>query len=115
MRRALQKLNGERLKFKATVKRFGAKNNYFGPPIITILLVDISLADTNQIVTNHLWLTMGKTLDKLKLEPGDTIEFEARVGEYLKGYSNNSGDVDHRRLDYKLFRPTKFKKLVDKS
>jgi hypothetical protein len=55
-----------------------------------------------------------KQLKELNLKPGDKIEFEARVAEYVKGYQGNRRYVDDRppvTVDYKLSHGTKFRKV----
>jgi hypothetical protein len=111
MRDQLALIDGERLRFKATVERFGTKPSFRGGPKPTMLVRDVKLLTTEQLVTDHLWFTVGKTIDQLYLCPGDQIEFDARVGKYLKGYVSWRDGIDERELDYKLTRPTNFKLL----
>jgi hypothetical protein len=47
----------------------------------------------------------------LNLSVGDKIQFDARVGEYVKGYVNWREQIDERTIDYKLNYQTKFIKL----
>jgi hypothetical protein len=53
--------------------------------------------------------TPEKQLDKLKLNEGDIIRFDARVTRYWKGYVHR--DEDNRELDYRLSFPSKFIKI----
>lgn len=108
MRKNLGNINGSRTRFRATVKRFGSKKNYHGYPEPTILLIDVAFAETDKQASDHIWFTVGTTIKKLGLKPGDVVEFDARVGEYIKGYVNRREYIDNRTLDYKLNRPTKF-------
>jgi hypothetical protein len=48
----------------------------------------------------------------LELQPGDIVEFDARVGDYVQGYVNNREYIDERILDYKLNRPTRFEPIA---
>jgi hypothetical protein len=50
---------------------------------------------------------VGKTSEALALNGGDTVEFNARIDDYEKGYVNWRQGIDDRRRDYKLSRPTK--------
>jgi hypothetical protein len=111
MREQLESVNGNRMRFRATVKRFGTKKNYHGYPEPTILLKNVTFVDNGSVATDHIWFTVGKTLAKLMLKPGEIVEFDARVGEYIKGYVNHREYIDEREIDYKLNRPTKFSKL----
>jgi hypothetical protein len=108
MRNQLKPHEGERMAFIAVVERFGAKTNYHGYSDDTMLLKDIRFAGTGELATGHLWFTVGKSMEKLKLAIGDRIQFEARISEYSKGYVNRRGGIDNRKTDYKLSRPTKF-------
>lgn len=70
--------------------------------------------DNNEFATNHIWFTVGKTIENLNLETGDIIEFDARITDYEKGYVNHRNFIDNRKMDYKLSRPTKFEKISSK-
>jgi hypothetical protein len=112
MREALKEREGKRGRFTGTVKRFGTKPAYKGPPIVTLLLVDVrDEADT--LVTDHLWFVVRKQLKDLNAQPGDKIEFVARVKPYVKGYRGRREDYDLPpvSLDYKLSHGTQFKKV----
>jgi len=113
MRNELKKANRKRLTFSAIVDRFGNKRNWHGFPEKTILLKDVRFADTKQLATDHIWFTLGKTIEAMELKEGDEILFDARIGNYIKGYVNYRDYTDDRVLDYNLNRPTKFKKLND--
>ena len=105
MRRKLKKHLGRRLRFTATVERFGTKNHYIYDNVKTILLKNICLGKTQ--ICEHLWFACGKWSQHLK--EGDTFSFDARVGSYEKGYKGYRDDVYDRPIqtDYRLERPTK--------
>lgn len=113
MRQELKKLHKVRARFRATVVRFGSKKAYKGPDLITLLVHDVYITKTNQLMADHLWFTIGKTFDDLKLKPGDIIEFDARVTQYKKGYRGRRDDGDYYddrpapSIDYRLSFPTK--------
>lgn len=105
-RESLRVLNGQRERFQARVERFGTKTAYRGPDQRTVLLRDVALRDTAEVVTEHVWFTVGKWSERLK--EGDVIAFDARVGEYIKGYRGRREDVySPISIDYRLQRPTK--------
>ncbi len=54
IRKQLKAINGQRLRFMATVDRFGEKSAFRGAPMPTILLKDVRIAETKQVVTEHL-------------------------------------------------------------
>lgn len=111
MRQELKLIYNRRLRFRAVVERFGEKKGYRGYPEPTILFKNVVRTDTGKQVTDHIWFTVGKTISSLGLRPGDTVEFDARVGGYVKGYVNHREYRDDRILDYKLNRPTRFQKV----
>lgn len=101
-----------RKRFRAVVSRFGKKVNYQGYTDTTVLLVNIVDLETNSTVADHLWFTFTKGFENARITERSTIEFEARVKEYSKGYVNRKYGIDQRKQDYKLSHPTKIK-LVD--
>ena len=73
-----------------------------------MLFTEVTRIDTNQVVADHLWFTKGRTLSTLRV--GDMVEFDARVGDYVKGYAGRREVYDRPlELDYKLKNPTKLK------
>lgn len=101
MRQKLKEIGNEtRVRYSAEVGRCGIKFNGFKNfPERTFVMKDVTLVNTGEIVTDHLWVTVGKTLSELNLKAGDKISFDARVGSYKKGHFN--------RKDFKLNRMTK--------
>ena|SRR5687768_8356115 len=106
MRKNLEDKVGQRKKFKAVVTRFGKKVNYNGYTDTTILLTGIVDSETNIVVTDHHWFAYTKGFEKAHLKEGDTVEFEARVKMYKKGYVNRKLSINNRQSDYKLSHPT---------
>lgn len=100
---------GRRERFSGRFKRFGTKPSYNGGVERTVLLVEIKDSQ-GSFVTDHLWFNFTKGFQSLDLKEGDTVEFEARVSDYLKGYIHDEC-VDERTVDYRLSYPTKIKKL----
>lgn len=95
--------NKTRERYRATVGRMGIKSNeHKGFPERTILLKDLYLLadDNEELVTDHLWKTVGQQLKNLDLKEGDVITFYARVSTYKKGYRNKT-------IDYTLNYMTK--------
>jgi hypothetical protein len=109
-RTELRKRDGDRFRCRAVVERFGTKPAFRGPPISTILLREVVDADTGARLTDHLWFTAGKWSACLAI--GDEFEFEARVGDYVKGYQGRRDVYDAPvSRDWKLQRPTKVRVL----
>ena len=97
MREVLGQLNGKKLVFYATFKRFGWRRfmgKYVGK---TLLFVDIRDKDGN-LRADHLWFKMGHRFERLNLKKGDQICFQARVDTYTKG-GRDSDDFDYH-LEY---------------
>jgi hypothetical protein len=103
MRKELAKLNTTRMSFTAKVGKFGTKKNYHGYSEPTICLCNVKDIDGN-IMTDHIWFTVGKTIDKLKLEVNEVIKFDARVSGYRKGYFKDG-------FDYKLNNISKVERV----
>jgi hypothetical protein len=110
MRTKLASREGERKKFKARFVRLGKKVNYKGYSEDTILLSAITDVENNTIVTDHLWFSYTKAFEKIKLEEGMDITFEARVKAYKKGYVNKAMGLNRQQTDYKLSHPTKIER-----
>lgn len=92
----------DRHTFTGRFERLGIKEykDKYSP---TILLCNVK--NDNEIVTDHLWFNYGKNFLKLgKLVKGDILQFDGRVGEYIKGYK-------HYLNDYKIKNPTNVKLL----
>lgn len=103
MRKELGKLMKIRMSFTAKVGKFGTKKNYHGYEEPTICLCDVKDLVGN-VLTDHLWFTVGKTLAKLNLSENEIIKFDARVNSYLKGYYKNE-------YDYKLNNISKIQRI----
>lgn len=111
MREELAKLRNMRKSFKGTFVRFGLKSGYKGP-LKTVLLKDIIDVNSDKIVTDHLWFNLTKGLERLQLQEGDIVGFDARVTTYLKGYRGRREDELHPvEVDYRLSFPTKVEKV----
>jgi hypothetical protein len=109
-RKALQRRDGERGRYRAKVERFGSKVGYKGYTENTLLLREVVDAQTGQQVTDHLWFTMTKRWESAGVTPGDVVEFDARVKSYRCGYWGHNIDKQIEnppRWDYKLSYPSK--------
>lgn len=111
MRKALASREEERTTFRGTFERFGTKRVWQGATLQTVLLKDIY--DGNDLmVCDHLWFNLTKAFAALHLQPGDHVQFDARVKEYVKGYFGRREEVwKPAEVDYKLSHPTKAKKV----
>ena len=92
MRKLLKQQMGRRGEFRATAAQFGTKSAFRGPDLSTMMLKDVK-DETGQIVTDHLWMTVGKQLSRLNVQVGEEIVFVARVTRYEKGYKGSREDV----------------------
>lgn len=108
----------ERKRYVGTVDKFGIRRGFKGL-IDTILLINIKLEGSEEIITDHLWFDLGKQFSDLNLQKGDIIAFNARVAKYKKGYyGGRELEIPKPPAgDYKLQRPTKVTvvKRVDNS
>lgn len=112
-REELKSRVGKRGTFTATFVRFGTKRAYKGPPLKTALLEGVKDA-LGQLVADHLWFTVYKTLDKVGLQPGDQVQFRATPEAYKKGYRGRREDweLPPPGIDYCLKRPADVKKIT---
>lgn len=109
VRAKIAQYHGKRRRFEGTFERFGTKTAYKGPPLKTLILLNVVDVYTRDEICDHLWFTVGKQLDRLNLKEGNVIRFDARVTRYWKGYVNR--DEDNREIDYRLSFPSKFIKI----
>lgn len=107
IRKKLATSEGQRKKFRAVFSRVGKRINYMGYSEETILLKNVVDTETNKMITDHLWINFTKAFEKLVLAEGVSIEFEARVKKYKKGYVNSRFGIDNSKTDFKLSHLTK--------
>ena len=114
-RHKLAALNGQRLRFAATLERRGSKPAFRGPDIPTLLLVDVCDYATGEQLTAHLWIAEGKWAKSLPT--GRRFAFDARVDRYEKGYRGYRDDVYDAppETDWHLERPTRIVLLPEKN
>ncbi len=112
MRNLLKKQAGRRGEFRGTVALFGTKTAFRGPDIPTVMLKDVK-DETGEIVTEHLWMTVGKQLTCLNVQVGEEIIFAACVTPYEKGYKGRREDVSDalRSIDDRLSTPTNIRRV----
>jgi len=113
MRKELAAEEGKRKKFKAIFSKVGKKMNYKGYYEDTILLKNLVDLQTNKLVADHVWFSYAQGFVKASLTLGDTLEFEARIKEYRKGYINRNYKINNSSTDFKLSNPTKIKKVIN--
>jgi hypothetical protein len=101
MRTKLQEIDGQRVRFKAKVLKFGTRRVLQIP---TVLLERVIIADSGEMATDHVWLSARNILGTI--QPGSIVEFDARVRPYEKGYFNPRKGINNRRIDYELVYPT---------
>jgi hypothetical protein len=103
MREMLQQIDGVRARFRGTFREFGQRTSYGYVKRMALLVGVTDLR--GEEMCDHLWLNLTLQVQRLDLQPGDRIEFDARVRPYTKGY------YDNRQRDYRLSNPTNFTKL----
>ena len=111
MRKLLKQQMGRRGEFRATVAQFGTRSANLGPDLSTMLRKRVK-DETGQMVTDHLWMTVGKQLSRLNVQVGEEIVFVARVTRYEKGYKGFREDVFAAlpSTEYRLSYPTKVRR-----
>lgn len=105
MRKKLAEEVGARKKVIGVFAHYGKKVNYKGYSEETVLVEQIVDAETNQVMCDHLWFSLTKGFEKLKLTKGDVLQFDARIKEYQKGYKNRAYKINNTSKDFKLSHP----------
>ena len=112
MRANLKPFVETRSKFYGTFEKFGLKSAFKGPPISTLLFLNIT-GPSGNILADHLWLNMTKEFEKLKLKKGDKCSFFAKASVYKRGYRGTQWEIlldsNGPSTDFRLSRPTKIK------
>lgn len=111
MREKLQRIDGQRATFTGVFTRFGRRPRWCGS-VKTVLLRDVRTVDGEQ-VTDHVWIGFTEEFEQLcPLQPGERVQFDARVETYQKGY-RGIYPREHRPVehDYRLARPTEVERL----
>lgn len=103
MRKELAKRANHRGVFTAIYKKPGARTSH-GHAVPMLLFVHVRDGHGNP-VTDHLWFAVAACWKRLKLEPGQRVQFCARVRAYMKGYHGR------RERDYRLSHPTDIRVL----
>ena len=106
MRDALAILDGERLTVQATVLRFSRFIGWGGVRQPTLLLGQVTTLE-GAVLTDHLWLHLGKRLTALDLHTGDLLQFSGRVAVYRRGLKRLPGEPAQYSTDYALVYPTR--------
>lgn len=102
MRKAMKKLYGKRGIFVATVEKKSATGRLYRNigtlPIPTYMLKDIKFSqDRDHVLTSHVWIkpsAMAQDVPFPNLEPGDIIEFDAYIDNYIR-QGKHRGAVDY--------------------
>lgn len=111
MRERLAQLEEKRITIRGTFERFGKKRGWQGREKQTVLLVNITDRAGN-VLCDHLWFNLTKAIQTLDLQPGDFVQCDVRVTQYIKGYQGDREDVESwPSRDYKLSHPTHVVKL----
>jgi len=111
-RTKLKEIEEFRGTFTGIFERMGSKSGWKGSTETTVLLIDIQ-DENGIIITEHLWFNYTKGFRELgTLTVGDSIQFNARVKKYYKGYQGYSEEPWNRETDYKLSHPTKITNLT---
>ena len=108
MRKKLKQLGSQkRHTFIGRFERVGYKKSYrYYQP--TLLLTQVALSETGELITDHLWLNYTKGFLALgELLTGDLLQFDGRVASYVKGYFGAQ-----QKIDYKVERPSRVVRLA---
>ncbi|MCX8492034.1 MAG: hypothetical protein ORN54_13310 [Cyclobacteriaceae bacterium] len=106
MRKKLAEEAGIRKTFRGVFSRFGKKVNYKGYSEETVLIEHIVDDEKNEVMCDHIWFSLTKGFEKIKLTKGDVLQFDARIKGYQKGYKNSTLKINNTIKDFKLSHPT---------
>jgi hypothetical protein len=110
VRKNLKQLEEVRTSFTGVFVRFGTKSGWKG--LVDTVLLKAIKNDQGRLMTDHLWFNKTKGFEKVELQEGDVVRFDARVKEYEKGYKGYREDVCKSiEIDYKLSHPTRIEKI----
>ncbi len=77
--------DGKQHTFTADISLFSKYVDYStGEKKQTILFTNVT-GENGRIITDHVWVTKNKRMDKYKLKKGTTYQFMAKVGKYKRG------------------------------
>ena len=68
------------MEFIAIIEEFDEEPSLKGPPVPTILLKDISISETGEIIADSLYFAKENSWKNCKV--GDQVSFEAKVSKY---------------------------------
>jgi hypothetical protein len=80
--RHLAQYEGKRARFKGTFSRYGHSPE--GPTMLIVNIYD----NKDQFLADHAWMR-----GEINLKPGDSIQFEATVAKYNKGFKKAKRDL----------------------
>jgi hypothetical protein len=105
MREALQPFEGQRLTVRGTVLKHSTRIGWAGVREPTILFGNVTALD-GMVLTDHVWLPLGKRLAALDLRTGDLAQFTGRVAIYRRGMARQPGERATFSYDYGLLCPS---------
>jgi hypothetical protein len=106
MRDSLVPFEGQRLTVRATVFKLGTCQGWARIRERTICLGNITAQD-GAVLTDHVWLTLGKRLAALAPHRGDLLELTGRVSLYRRGLKREPNAPVTFDIDYGLTYPSR--------
>lgn len=98
---------GTTRRFRGTIADFDSYRTE-GAHQETLVLVDLVETDGGETVADHLWMDYDDPLRRIDPKVGDTIEFDARIELYEKGYRGRDRQMRNRKpicVDFHLVDP----------
>ncbi|MDR4886237.1 hypothetical protein RGU12_01585 [Fredinandcohnia sp. QZ13] len=103
----------DKVHFTATVKQFALTWNHFNEDNDeVVVLEDVVIQQEDPIQIGLAWCSHSKTLKKLELEPGNALEFDAKIvkKKLAKGKDVDEEFIIEDPVHYKINNPSKLKK-----
>lgn len=103
----------DKVHFTASVKQFALTWNHFNEENDEVVVLEnVVIQQDEPIEIGLAWCSHSKTLKKLELEPGNTLEFDAKIvkKKLAKGKDVEEEFVIEEPVQYKINNPSKLKK-----
>ncbi|MEH7223433.1 hypothetical protein V7112_06405 [Bacillus sp. JJ1566] len=103
----------DKVHFTASVKQFALTWNHFNEDNDEVVVLEnVVIQEENPIEIGLAWCSHSKTLKKLELEPGNTLEFDAKIvkKKLAKGKDVEEEFIIDDPVHYKINNPSKLKK-----
>ncbi|MFT4414291.1 hypothetical protein ACLM5H_10580 [Fredinandcohnia humi] len=103
----------DKVHFTATVKQFALTWNHFNEENDEVIVLEnVVIEGENPVEVGLAWCSHSKTLKKLELAPGESLEFDGKIvkKKLAKGKDVEEEFIIENPVQYKINNPSKLKK-----